>query len=125
MNPNEVREMIESFNEEAVLCWLNEESLNRELFRKETAFFHIDNKLNFYIGNTGVPLKECGNLKNCTPEEIIEWIISSKDNYYETETVHYEDLQQAVREKRLVPSKENYVYPNAIAALLAMVQNGL
>ena len=81
-------------------------------------------KLDFYVGNTGVPLKKCGNLKACTSEEIIEWIASSEDNYYETKTIHYEDLLAAVRNDELTLSKENYVYPNVIAAVLAMVCNG-
>lgn len=110
--------------EEAVLQRITEEELEKELFSKETAFFHIDNKLDFYVGNTGAPLKKCGNLRSCTSEEIIEWITFSEDNYYETKTIHYEDLLAAVRNGELVLSKENYVYPNIIAAVLAMIQNG-
>lgn len=119
-----VNNALVTLQEEAVLQRITEEELKKEFFSKKTAFFHINNKLDFYVGNTGVPLKKCGNLKACSSEEIIEWIASSEDNYYETKTIHYEDLLAAVRKDELTLSKENYVYPNIIAAVLAMVCNG-
>ena len=98
--------------------------IRSELTSKNTAFFHIDNKLDFYLGNTGSPLRHLGNIKDLSSDEIYHCIITAEDNYYETKTIHYEDLLAAVRNDELMLSKENYVYPNVIAAVLAMVCNG-
>ena len=120
----EIADAINSLQEEAVFKRIHESELKKELFSKGMAFFHIDNKLDFYVGNTGAALQKCGNLRDCTSDEIIKWIADSRDNFYETATIHYEDLIAAVQNQELVLSKENYVYPNVIAAVLAMVQNG-
>ena len=85
---------------------------------------NINQQLDFYIGNTGSALKYCGNLRECSSTEIIDWIKSSEDNFFETETIHYQDILVAIKNKELVLSEENYVYPNVIAASIAMIQNG-
>lgn len=123
VDTTDIKSAIKQFNEKSVLSQISTDSLQKLLCEKETAFFHIDNKLDFYIGNTGVALSYCGNLRERTSEDIIDWITSSKDNYYETASIHYEDILSAVRENKMRCSKENYVYPNMIAALLAMMNN--
>lgn len=115
---------VEQYNEECVLQRLQSDEIRRKLAEKETAFFHINQKLDFYIGNTGSALKYCGNLKDCSSEELIEWIESSTDNFYETGMIHYEDILDAVSNGKLVRSKENYVYPNEVSVIIAMIQNG-
>lgn len=120
----EIEKALQEYNEEAVLKQVQYEAVKQKLSENETAFFHINQKLDFYIGNTGAALKYCGNLRECSSEEIIGWIENSQDNFYETATIHYEDILEAISQKKLVRSEENYVYPNAIAAILAMIQNG-
>lgn len=121
---NDIEMAVEQYNEECVLQQLQPDEIRRKLTEKETAFFHINQKLDFYIGNTGSALKYCGNLKDCSSEELIEWIESSTDNFYETATIHCEDILDAISNKKLVRSKENYVYPNEVSAIIAMIQNG-
>lgn len=123
IDTSELKYAIKTYNEEAIITQLNVELVQKQLNENETAFFHIDQKLNFYVGNTGATQKCCGNLKECSSEEIISWIVDSKDNYYETETIHYEGILKAILEKELQISIENYVYPNRIAAIIAMIQN--
>ena len=120
----EIKNAVEQYDEANVLQKIKYDAVKDALLEKETAFFHVNQKLDFYVGNTGSALKYCGNLKECSSEEIIDWIENSNDNFYETATIHCQDILEAVSEGKLVRSEENYVYPNVIAAILAMIQNG-
>lgn len=111
-------------NETKVLEEVLYEDVKSILTKNTTAFFYINQELDFYVGNTGSALKYCGNLKECSSKEIIDWIKNSQDNFYETETIHYRDILAAVKNKELVRSEQNYVYPNVIASIIAMIQNG-
>lgn len=97
--------------------------IQEKLFCNETAFFHIDYKLDFYLGNTGSALKYLGNIKDLSSNEILNHILSAKDNYYETSSIHYEDIINAVKREDWKGSKENYVYPSDISAIVAMIKN--
>lgn len=120
----DVEIVAEKYNEESVLQHLEPKVLGRMLAEKETAFFHINQNLDFYIGNTGSAQRFGGNLRECSAEKIIQWMESSADNFYETATIHYEDILEAASTGKLVRSKENYVYPNEVSAIIAMIQNG-
>lgn len=119
----DVEKAIERYNEDAVLQHLAVDEVKGFLTEKETAFFHINQNLDFYIGNTGSAQRYGGNLKKCSAEEIIRWMESSTDNFYETATIHYGDILDAASNGKLVRSKENYVYPNEVSAIIAMIQN--
>lgn len=88
---------------------------------KLTAFFHIDQRLDFYRGNTGAALERCGNIARLSPEEICDIIAATGDNYYETPEIHYRDLR--VGPGSLRRSSEDYAYPNAISCAIAMLDN--
>ena len=118
-----VKSAVESFNEQTILETTTDESIKEELTRNNTAFFHIDNKLDFYLGNTGSPLKHLGNIKDLSSDEIYQCIVDAEDNYYETATIHYSDIVNAVANKALKSSTENYVYPSRIAGIIAMMKN--
>ena len=123
MDTKEIERAIRLYNEENVLKSVNEEEILKTLYANATAYFHIDQNLNFYLGNTGSALKCCGNLRECSSEKIIEWISEAEDNYYETSKVHYDGIIDAVRKCKLEKSKENYVYSDEISCILAMIQN--
>jgi len=118
-----VEKAVQRYNEEAILNNLECDSIAEELTSKRTAFFHIDSKLGFYLGNTGSALKQFGNIKELSSEEIYRAIESSEDNYYETSRVHYNDIISAVSNGGLERSMENYVYPSRIAGIIAMMSN--
>ncbi len=124
-----IQEAVVEYNEEYVFQSLmnNQEAMveqiKKQLYENETAFFHVDQKLDSYVGNTGSALKCCGNLRECSSEELLDWILSAEDNYYETASIHYGDIIDAVRDGKIRCSKENYVYPSLISAVIAMVQN--
>ena len=121
----DVNNAIDSFNEQEIINNLNVESVKEKLLSKNMAFFHIDHNLNFYYGNTGSKLKSLGNIKELSSDDIYKTIIDSNDNYFETSTIHYDDIIEAINHNELNPSKENYVYPSEIAGLIAMINNYL
>ena len=55
--------------------------------------------------------------------EILKAITSAKDNYYESSKIHYPDILEAVKNRRLKASSNNYVYPNMIALIMALMDN--
>lgn len=120
---SDIKNAMELYNEEAILRNLNVDVVKNELTSKNTAFFHIDYKLDFYLGNTGVELKYLGNIKNLSSEEMYDCIISAEDNFFETESIHYGDIISAISNNGLKSSKENYVYPTEIAGIIAMMNN--
>lgn len=117
----DIEKAVQLYNEESILNDLDCALVAEELTSKSTAFFHIDNNLEFYLGNTGSAIKHLGNIKNLTSEEIYQLIASSEDNYYETGKVHYRDILTAISNDELKPSKENYVYPSRISGIIAMI----
>ena len=119
---SDIENAIQSYNEEAIIETLDLESVAEELTSKSTAFFHIDNKLDFYLGNTGSPLKCFGNIRNLSSEEIYCLLTAAEDNYYETDRIHYDDIVSAILAGKLKRSDENYVYPSRIAGIIAMIQ---
>jgi len=121
INTADIETAVECYNEEAVLQNVELEDVKKMLSEKETAFFHINQNLDFYIGNTGSAQHFAGNLRECSAEEIIHWMESSNDNFYETATIHYKDILDAVSAGKMVCSKENYVYPNKVSAIIAMI----
>lgn len=121
VDTSDIEYAVRSYNEEAIMDTLDKDLVTAELRSKETAFFHIDNKLDFYLGNTGSPLSCLGNIKDLTPEEIYNLIVSADDNYYETSSIHYSDILSAVSSGKLRLSKENYVYPSEISGIIAMI----
>lgn len=120
---SDIKNAIEMFHEEAIIQNLNVDFVKTELTSKNTAFFHIDQKLDFYLGNTGSALKYFGNIKDLSSEEIYHFIISAEDNFFETSSIHYDDIILAVLNNELKRSKENYVYPTDIAGMIAMMNN--
>ena len=121
----DLKNAIDSFNEQEIINNLNDESVKEKLLSKNMAFFHIDHNLNFYYGNTGSKLKSLGNIKELSSDDIYKAIIDSNDNYFETSTIHYDDIIEAIKQNKLESSKENYVYPSEIAGLIAMMNNHL
>lgn len=120
---SDIENAMQSYNEETIIETLDPDSVAKELTSKSTAFFHIDNKLDFYLGNTGSPLKHFGNIRDLSSEEIYRLITSAEDNYYETGSIHYDDIASAVSKGMLMRSDENYVYPSKISGIIAMIQN--
>ncbi len=120
---SDIKNAVQSNNEEVIIQNLNVDLVSNELLSKRTAFFHIDNKLDFYLGNTGSPLKYLGNIKDLSSDEIYYNIIIAEDNYFETASIHYNDIISYVSNNRLKRSKENYVYPTQIAGIIAMIHN--
>lgn len=118
-----LKSKVELYNEETVYKTLTAKSIEVKLSSNNTAYFHIDPKLDFYLGNTGSTLKYLGNIKQMSSEEILNCIVTAKDNYYETSSIHYMDIIAAVNSMKLKLSKENYVYQSEIDAILAMMKN--
>ena len=114
---------VSAFNEENIIKNLDYLMVQKELESKYTAFFHIDQNLDFYLGNTGTRLKYLGNIKMLGTDEILKAITSAKDNYYESSKIHYPDILEAVKNRRLKASSNNYVYPNMIAGIMALMDN--
>lgn len=123
VSTQDLRTSIHLYNEHAVMENQNilETKMKEKLSSNQTAFFHIDNKLDFYLGNTGSALKYFGNIRDLSSDDILKHILSASDNYYETSSIHYNDILSAIKNKKLKRSKENYVYPSEIAAILAMM----
>lgn len=120
---SDIEKAVQTYNEESILDRLDSDLIAEELTSKNTAFFHIDSTLGFYLGNTGSGLKYFGNIKDLSREEIYQMIVSAEDNYYETSKVHYSDIITSISNGGLKPSKENYVYPSRIAGIIAMIIN--
>ncbi len=120
---SDLENAILSYNEEAIIQTTDVDSIKEELTNKNTAFFHIDSELDFYLGNTGSPLKYLGNIKDLSSDEIYQCIIAAEDNYYETGSIHYSDILSAVSNNGLKRSKENYVYHSKVAGIIAMMKN--
>ncbi len=120
---SDIKNAVELYNEETIIQNLNVGVVKGRLTSKNTTFFHIDHKLDFYLGNTGAALKYLGNIKALSSDEIYDCIISAEDNFFETATIHYEDIISAISNNRLERSKENYVYPTEIAGMIAMMNN--
>lgn len=123
VNIDDIQTCIYEYNEENVIDSLHLDTIKTKLTSENTVFFHVDHNLNFYCGNTGSTQKLLGNIKTLDCDAIYNLIVNSKDNYYETYSIHYEDILDAIKTNNLMKSKENYVYPNEIAALLAMIHN--
>ena len=119
---SDVKNAVELYNEETIIQNLGVDAVKERLRSKNTAFFHIDHKLDFYLGNTGAALKYLGNIKSLSSEEIYDCIISAEDNFFETASVHYEDVLSAISHNGLKRSEENYVYPTEIAGIIAMMR---
>ena len=119
----EIEKACMEYNELSLLEHPDEYDIEKMLKAKNAAFFHIDHQLDFYVGNTGIKLRKCGNIKECSSQEIIEWIQNADDNWYETSILHYQDLIEAVKKKELKRSKENYVYNEELNGILAMAFN--
>ena len=92
-----------------------------DLEGKRTAFFHVDHRLEFYLGNTGSALRRLGNIARMDPEEICAAIASARDNYYETAEIHYEDLRR--QPLMLARSERDLAYPGVVPCLIAMLDN--
>lgn len=88
---------------------------------RQTAFFHIDSRLDFYRGNTGSPLEYCGNIARLSGEAICGIIAATPDNYYETSDIHYADLRERLGD--MVRSGTDLVYPSEISCAIAMLDN--
>ena len=123
VNLSNIKNAIQFYDEETIIQNIDVDLIRNELTSKNTAFFHIDNKLDFYLGNTGSPLRHLGNIKDLSSDEIYHCIIKAEDNYYETGTIHYNNIISAVSNNGLKRSKENYVYPSRIAGIIAMMKN--
>lgn len=120
---SDIKNAIELFHEEVIIQNLDVDVIKEKLTSKKTAFFHIDHKLDFYLGNTGAALKYLGNIKELSSDEIYDCIISADDNFFETASIHYDDIISAISNNSLKRSKENYVYPTEIAGIIAMMNN--
>ncbi len=120
---SDIENAVLSYNEETIIQTTDVDLIKNELTSKNTAFFHIDSKLDFYLGNTGSPLKYLGNIKDLSSDEIYHCIITAEDNYYETGSIHYSDILSTVSNNALKHSKENYVYPSKITGIIAMMKN--
>ena len=91
--------------------------------KRQIAFFHIDHRLDFHVGNTGSSIRDCGNVDDLSSEKILKIIESATDNYYETSEIHYADLEQAIDTRGVKRSEEDYTYPDPISCLIAMIDN--
>lgn len=91
------------------------------LEERQTAYLHVDARLDLYRGNTGVPLERVGSLTALSPEALCEAVARTPDNYYETASIHYADIRRDLR--RVRRSGEDYVYPNAVSCVIAMLDN--
>lgn len=120
---SDIEKQVTLYNEETIIQTVHADVLREELTSKSTAFFHIDYKLDFFLGNTGSPLMHLGNIKTLSSQEIHQCIVMAEDNYYETESIHYNDIMFAVSHGELKRSGENYVYPSKIAGIIAMIKN--
>ncbi len=123
IDTRDLKAKVSAFNEENIIKNLDYLMVQKELASKYTAFFHIDQNLDFYLGNTGTRLKYLGNIKMLGTDEILKAITSAKDNYYESSKIHYPDILEAVKNRRLKASSNNYVYPNMIALIMALMDN--
>ena len=119
----DIEKCVHICNEENVLKNINLHEIKNTLTSENTVVLHIDHKLNFYCGNTGSSIQFLGNIKEMSSDDIYDKLLHCKDNYYETSNIHYEDILDAIKNNTFKKSKENYVYPNAIAALIAMLHN--
>ncbi len=123
VDTEDLEEKVASFNEVNIMRCLDYSMVQKELLSNDAAFFHIDHKLDFYLGNTGSSLGYIGNIRKLSTDEILQAIKSSKDNYYESTKIHYADILKAVKERHYRLSRYNYVYPNLIAGIMAMIDN--
>ena len=123
IDTTDLKAKVSAFNEENIIKILDYSMVQKELESKYTAFFHIDQNLDFYLGNTGINLKLLGNIKKLDTDDILKAIIVAEDNYYESSKIHYPDILDAVKERHLSPSSNNYVYPNKIAGIMALMNN--
>ena len=123
LKTKELMMKVNEYSEESIIKHLDLQKIQDELTSKQMVFLHIDQDLDFYLGNTGFSLKKWGNIKDLSSKEILDMILSAQDNYYETGTIHYDDLLEAVRNHQLKLSRQNLVYPNQIAGIIAMIDN--
>ncbi len=123
VNVSDIENAVQAYNEETIIQTIDADLIKNDLTSKNTAFFHIDSELNFYLGNTGSSLKYLGNIKDLSSDEIYRSIIAVEDNYFETSSIHYDDIISVVTHDGLKRSKENYVYPTRIDGIIAMMNN--